>query len=52
MTQFIFTFTFNPDTKESTYVGNIEPPVALGVLQQIVIAYLVKKAQEQPEVIE
>lgn len=43
---FIFTFTFNPETQEAAFAGNIEIQQALQILQQLVIADAVKKAQE------
>ena len=44
MTQIIFAFTFNTDTREAAFSGNIEIQPALGILQQIAIADAVKKA--------
>jgi len=40
-----FTFTINPQTQEAVFVGNIEPQVALGILQQIVISEAVRKSR-------
>ena len=44
MPQIIFAFTFNTDTQEAAFSGNIEIQPALSVLQQIAIADAVKKA--------
>ena len=44
MAQIIFAFTFNTDTREAAFSGNIEIQPALGILQQIAIAEAVKKA--------
>lgn len=41
-----FTFTISPDTQEATFAGNIEPQVALGILQQIVISEAIRKSKE------
>ena len=43
--QLIFTFTINQENGEATFAGNIEPPVALQILQQLVIADAVQKAR-------
>jgi len=42
----IFTFSVKTETQEAVFSGNIEPQQALQVLQQIVVAELVK-ANEQ-----
>lgn len=42
----IFTFAFQTETKEATFSGNIPPAQALQILQDIVIADLVKKQQK------
>jgi len=44
MPQIIFVFTFNTDTREAAFSGNIEIQPALSVLQQLAIADAVKKA--------
>lgn len=41
----IFTFAINPETKEATFSGNVQPAVALKILQDIVIADAVSKAE-------
>jgi len=41
-----FTFTLDPDTQEAIFAGNIEPQVALQILQNIVISDAVRKAKE------
>ena len=43
--QLIFAFTINPETKEATFSGNVQPAVALKILQDIVIADAVNKAE-------
>lgn len=43
MPQVIFTFTINTDTQEGNFAGNVEPKVALNILQQLVIADAVKR---------
>ena len=47
MPQVIFTFTVNTDTQEAAIAGNIEPQVALKILQQLVIANAIKQARQQ-----
>ena len=47
MPQIIFTFTVNTDTQEAAIAGNIEPQVALQILQQLVIANAIKQARQQ-----
>jgi len=47
MPQVIFTFTVNTDTQEAAIAGNIEPQVALQILQQLVIANAIKQARQQ-----
>ena len=42
----IFTFSYNPETKEAAYAGNISLPEALNILQNLVIADAVNKARE------
>lgn len=44
--QVLFSFTINTETKEAVVVGNIDPADALPILQDIVIADLVKKRQK------
>ena len=46
----IFTLTVNPETQEMSFIGNIEPKMALPVLQQIVIMEAVKEAEKAKEV--
>jgi hypothetical protein len=41
----LFSFCFETTTKEAAVGGNIDPQVALQVLQQIVVASLVEKAR-------
>lgn len=43
--QIVFAFSFNTDTKEAALTGNIKPEVALNILQKLVIAEAIKKAQ-------
>ena len=45
----IFTFALNPQTQEATFAGNIEPQMALQILQQLVIAEAIRKAKEVKE---
>ena len=45
--QLIFAFTFNTETQEATFAGNIESQAALQLLQQIVIVEAVRKALEE-----
>ena len=42
--QIIFTFTFNPETKEGTFAGNIDPVAALHILQDLVVAEMMRRA--------
>lgn len=44
--QIIFAFTFNPETKEAAFTGNVEPQIALNILQNIVIAEGIRQAEE------
>ena len=39
-----FTFSINQETKEVVFAGNIEPIVALHVLQNLVIAEMIRRA--------
>ena len=49
----LFSFTINQETKEAVFSGNIEPQVALSLLQQIVVGEAIKKAsQAQKEITE
>ena len=41
----IFSFAFDTDSKQVALGGNIDPQVALQILQQIVVASLVEKAK-------
>ena len=41
-----FTFSINPETQEATFAGNIEPQQALAILQNIVVAELVKRSKD------
>ena len=43
--QLIFTFTLNTETKQIAFAGNMEPQAALSMLQQLVIADAINKAQ-------
>lgn len=43
--QIIFAFTINPETKEADWCGNVQPAVALQILQKIVIAEAVNKVE-------
>lgn len=43
---YIFTFSFNPETKEAAYAGNLGLQEALQILQQIIIADAVRKIRE------
>jgi len=53
MPQVIFTFTVNTDTQEAAIAGNIEPQVALQILQQLVIANAIKQAiKDKEEIVE
>jgi len=53
MPQIIFTFTVNTDTQEAAIAGNIEPQVALQILQQLVIANAIKQAiKDKEEIVE
>jgi len=42
----LFSFVFNPETQEAAIAGNCEPMVALQLLQQLVIANAIKRAQK------
>lgn len=41
----IFTFSINQETGESTFAGNIDSQVALGLLQQIVILDAIRRSK-------
>ena len=43
----LFSFSFNPETQEAAIAGNCEPMVALQLLQQLVVAQLVKNAHKR-----
>ena len=43
----IFSFAFNPETKEATFSGNVEADVALTILQRLVVAQAVQRAASQ-----
>jgi hypothetical protein len=43
----LFSFVFNPETKEANFTGNIDPLNALHVLQDIVVNQLVSAALEE-----
>ena len=45
----IFSFSFNPETQEAAFAGNIEPQLALQLLQQLTIAEMVRREKEKPE---
>ena len=42
----IFSFSINPETQEAVFAGNIEPQQALAILQNIVIAELVRRSKD------
>ena len=42
----LFSFAINPETQEAAFAGNMEPQVALQILQQLVIAEAIRKARE------
>ena len=44
MHQIIFSFTLNTETKEAVFAGNIEPAAALHVLQDLVVAEMMRRA--------
>lgn len=46
MPQILFSFTLNTETNEVVFSGNIDLPVALTILQNIVIMDAVRRAQE------
>ena len=43
----IFAFSFNPDTKEGAFSGNIDIAVAFQVLQDILIAEMVRRQMQE-----
>ena len=43
----LFSFSINLETQEAAIAGNIEPQVALQILQQLVIANAIKQARQQ-----
>ena len=47
--QLIFTFTINTETNEAAFGGNVEPSAALQVLQNLVIADGIRRAQASRE---
>lgn len=47
----IFTFSVSQETQEAVFAGNVEPQVALQILQSIVIANAVARAKDAKEVI-
>jgi len=44
-----FSFAFNPETKEGTFAGTCDPMMALSILQQLLIANAIQKAQQKKE---
>ncbi|MBA7586150.1 hypothetical protein ES708_28146 [subsurface metagenome] len=50
MALILFSFVFNPETKEGTIAGNVEAGVALNILQQLVIAQAIQAAEQAKEV--
>ncbi len=40
MMQILFSFTFNTETKEATFAGNVDPIIALHALQDIAFSSL------------
>lgn len=47
MAQIIFAFTLNTESKEVAFVGNVEPPVALHILQDIVLSQVASQVRRQ-----
>ncbi len=47
----MFTLAFNPDTKEAAWTGNLDMQTASKILQDVIVAELVKKAQEKKDVL-
>lgn len=48
MQQILFTFTFNPDTKELIYTSNIKPPeIALSTALRIIQDAVISQARQQ-----
>lgn len=45
----LFSFSVNTDTQEAAFSGNIEPQVALQLLQNIAISDAVQKANQKLE---
>jgi len=45
--QGLFSFTFNPETKEVVFAGNIDVNTALSIMQGIVIDISTKNALEE-----
>ena len=45
----IFAFSLKTETQEAAFSGNIEPQVALQILQQLVIANAIKQAIKDKE---
>jgi len=43
----LFSFVLQTETQEAAIAGNVPPQQALNILQQLVIAQLVKDAQEK-----
>ena len=49
----LFSFSINLETQEAAIAGNIEPQVALQILQQLVIANAIKQAiKDKEEIVE
>lgn len=47
--QVLFTFTFNTETKQGTFTGNIPADAALGILQGLVVADKVAREKEKQD---
>ena len=47
--QLIFTFTFNPETQEAAFAGNVDIQVALQILQQLTLAEMIRRSKEAQE---
>lgn len=43
----LFTFFFDPETKEAGFQGNVQPQVALNILQNIVIADAISRSKKE-----
>jgi len=47
--QALFAFTFDPEKKEGTFTGNIEPQIALQILHMLIAAVEDVKAEQQTQ---